>query len=287
MKIKPLFNQGFIAEMYKRELSTRPALVRLVLFAAIFVVITMIFVLGVDEQFSLQILRSHRHELLLWTKKNLFLAGFIFFISYVLVVVLFLPGAIWMTLVGGFLFGTITATALVVTAATVGAMMVFLMARYLLASYFHTKLSRSILKLKAGFESNALNYIVFLRLVPLFPFWLVNIVPAFSNMSFHKYVVGTFLGIIPGSAVYCSIGNGLGEVFDRGDMPNLDAIFELNILIPMIALAFLSLIPIAYRLIKRASVTAKADESLVSKAWNNKPGNLTSVLLKCFSKFLK
>ena len=99
MKIKPLFNQGFIAEMYKRELNTRPALVRVVLFAAIFVAITMGFFLGVDEQFSLQNLREHRQELLLWKKNNLFLAGFIFFISYVLVVVFFLPGAIWMTLV--------------------------------------------------------------------------------------------------------------------------------------------------------------------------------------------
>ena len=246
--------------MSKREINTRPSSGRLIQLAAILVAITVVYVLGVDEQFSLENLRAHHQELLLWTKKNLFLAGFIFFISYVLVVVFFLPGATWMTLGGGFLFGTITAMVLVVTAATTGAMIVFLMARYLLASYFHTKLGASILKLKAGFEASALNYMLFLRLVPLFPFWLVNIVPAFLDMPFRKYVIGTFFGIMPGSAVYCSIGNGLGEVFDRGGMPNLDAIFEPEILGPMIALALLSLMPIGYRSIKGSSSAAKADE---------------------------
>ena len=235
-------------------------MVRLILFAAMFVAITMGFLLGVDEQISLQNLREHHQVLLLWKKNNLFLAGFIFFISYVLVVVFFLPGATWMTLGGGFLFGTITAVVLVVTAATVGAMVVFLMARYLLASYFHSKFGASILKFKIRFESNSLNYILFLRLVPLFPFWLVNIVPAFLDLPFRKYFIGTFFGIIPGSAVYCSIGNGLGEVFDRGGMPNFDAIFEPKILGPLIALAFLSLTPIGYRTIKKSASGAKVDE---------------------------
>ena len=172
----------------------------------------------------------------------------------------FLPGATWMTLGGGFLFGTITAVVLVVTAATAGAMVVFLMARYLLESYFHSKFGASILKFKVGFESSSLNYILFLRLVPLFPFWLVNIVPAFLDLPFRKYVIGTFFGIIPGSAVYCSIGNGLGEVFDRGGMPDFDAIFEPKILGPLIALALLSLTPIGYRTIKKSASGAKVDK---------------------------
>ena len=88
----------------------------------------------------------------------------------------------------------------------------------------------------------------------------MNIVLAFLDMPFRKYVIGTFFGIIPGSAVYRSIGNGLGDVFDRGGMPNLDAIFEPEILGPMIALALLSLMPIGYRSLKSSSAAAKADE---------------------------
>ena len=254
MKNGPLLNWGSVPEMSKREINTRLALGRLVLLAVIIVAITVILVLEVDEQFTLENLRAHHQELLLWAKKNRFLAGFIFFVSYVLVVVFFLPGAIWMTLGGGFLFGTITAMALVVTAATAGAMIVFLMARFFLASYFRTKFGAAILKFEGEFDGNALNYVLFLRLVPLFPFWLVNIVPAFFGVPFRKYVIGTFFGIIPGSAVYCSIGNGLGEVFDGGSMPNLDAIFEAHIFGPLIALAFLSLMPICYRSVKNALI---------------------------------
>ena len=107
-------------------------------------------------------------------------------------------------------------------------------------------------RMEEGFRRNALSYLLVLRLVPLFPFWMVNLVPAFLGVNLRTYLIGTFLGIIPGGFVYASVGNGLGAVFDAGGTPDLGIIFEPEILIPIIGLALLSLLPIAYRMVRKA-----------------------------------
>ncbi len=105
-------------------------------------------------------------------------------------------------------------------------------------------------RLEAGFRENALSYLLVLRLVPLFPFWLVNLVPAFLGVPLTTYALGTFVGIIPGSFVYASVGNGLGAVFDAGGTPDLTIIFEPEILLPIIGLSLLALIPVVYKKFK-------------------------------------
>jgi uncharacterized membrane protein YdjX (TVP38/TMEM64 family) len=89
------------------------------------------------------------------------------------------------------------------------------------------------------------------RLVPLFPFWLVNLVPALLGVPARNFVIGTFFGIIPGTAVFCSIGNGLGAVIDRGEMPDLNTVFQPEIIGPLLALAVLSLIPVVYKKMRK------------------------------------
>jgi uncharacterized membrane protein YdjX (TVP38/TMEM64 family) len=101
--------------------------------------------------------------------------------------------------------------------------------------------------MEAGFRENALSYLLVLRLVPLFPFWLVNLVPAFLGVNLRTYVIGTFFGIIPGTFVFASIGNGLGSVLDQGKTPDLGIIFRVDILAPLIGLAVLALIPVGYK----------------------------------------
>jgi uncharacterized membrane protein YdjX (TVP38/TMEM64 family) len=107
--------------------------------------------------------------------------------------------------------------------------------------------------MEAGFRENAFNYLLVLRLIPLFPFWLVNLVPAFLGVPLRTYVVATLLGIIPGSLVYASVGNGLGVVFDQGDTPDLGIIFKPAILGPILGLAALALLPVVYRRYKARS----------------------------------
>ena len=92
--------------------------------------------------------------------------------------------------------------------------------------------------------------------MPLFPYFLVNIAPAFANVRLSTYVVATFIGIVPGTFVYTSVGNGLGAVFDSGGEPNLGLILEPEILLPILGLSVLALVPVIYRRFRRGPPTA-------------------------------
>jgi uncharacterized membrane protein YdjX (TVP38/TMEM64 family) len=196
-------------------------------------------------------LHEHREALLAWRQDHYGLAALTFVAVYVLVVAFSLPGAVWMTIGGGFLFGAASAAVYVVAAATLGASAIFLVARYALGDVLRGKAGPAMRRMEDGFRENALSYLLVLRLVPLFPFWLVNLVPAFLGVPLRTFVIGTFVGIIPGSVVYCLVGNGLGAVFDSGDTPNLGIIFEPEILAPIIGLAVLSVVPVVYKRLKR------------------------------------
>jgi uncharacterized membrane protein YdjX (TVP38/TMEM64 family) len=141
-----------------------------------------------------------------------------------------------------------------VIGATAGATVVFLIAKTALGDTLRAKAGPRIRRMEEGFREDALNYLLFLRLIPLFPFWLVNIVPAFLGVRLGVYLVGTFLGIIPGGIVYASVGNGLGAVFDAGGTPDLGIIFRPEILLPIMGLALLALLPVGYRKYKARQV---------------------------------
>lgn len=210
------------------------------------------FAFGWNEYLSFETLREHRQALLAWRQDHYAVAALTFVAVYVLVVAFSLPGAVWMTIGGGFVFGTASATIYVVVAATLGASAIFLAARYALGDVLRAKAGPAMRRMEAGFRENALSYLLVLRLVPLFPFWLVNLVPAFLGVPLRTFVIGTFVGIIPGSVVYCLVGNGLGAVFDAGEKPDLGIIFEPEILAPIVGLAVLSVVPVVYKRLKRA-----------------------------------
>jgi len=205
------------------------------------------FVFDLDRFLSFQSLSDNRQFLLDWYNNNQWLAFAIYFMLYAICISFSLPGGVWLTLAGGFIFGTIVATLITVAAATVGATIIFLIARYALADFFHAKAGRMGHCMEEGFQECALSYLLFLRLVPVFPFWLVNLVPALLGVPLRTYVIGTFFGIIPGTAVFASVGNGLGSVFDSGGMPDMNIIFEPQILFPILALAVLSLVPVIHK----------------------------------------
>ena len=205
---------------------------------------------SLDADLSFAALSEDRQALLSWYEDNTLRLVGGFLALYVLVVAFSVPGAVWMTIGGGFLFGLALGTALVVAAATVGAVAVFLVARYAFGDYLRSKAGSAMRKMETGFRENALSYLLVLRLVPLFPFWLVNLVPAFLGVPLRTFVIGTFFGIIPGSFVFVSVGNGLGAVFDAGGTPDLGTIFEPEFLAPIVGLAVLALIPVAYKRFK-------------------------------------
>jgi len=209
------------------------------------------FFFGFHKYLSFSAIAENRVALVEWAGENRILAILAYMAGYALVVALSLPGAVWMSLGGAFIFGIWVNSAVVVIAATIGATTIFFAARSAFADMARAKAGTTIAKLEDGFNKNAFNYLLFLRLVPAFPFWLVNIVPALLGVRLRTFVVATFIGIIPGTVVFSSVGAGLGHVFERGETPDLGIIFEPQILLPFIALALLSLLPVFVKRMKK------------------------------------
>ncbi len=208
------------------------------------------FALHLDRYLSLTMLAENRMDLLAWVQRSGALAPVAFVAIYAVAVAISVPGATVLTLAGGFLFGTVLGSIYSVVGATLGAIAVFLAARTALGDVFRARAGPTLRKMEAGFRENAASYLLLLRLVPLFPFWLVNLVPALLGVPFGIYAWTTLVGILPGSAVYTSIGNGLGALVDAGKMPNLNIILSPEILLPLVGLGLLSLLPVAYKKLK-------------------------------------
>ena len=151
------------------------------------------------------------------------------------------------TLTGGFLFATFPGALFNVTGATIGATAIFLAARMGFGEKLGKKLESSdgaIKKIKDGIDENQWSMLFLIRLVPAVPFFLANLIPSFLEVPLYRFVISTFFGIIPGTVVYTSVGVGLGEVFARGESPNLGIIFEPQIIFPIIGLCVLAALPI-------------------------------------------
>jgi uncharacterized membrane protein YdjX (TVP38/TMEM64 family) len=172
-----------------------------------------------------------------------FAADLVYIASYGILVALSVPGGAVLTIAGGFLFGTWIGTLCAIIGATSGATAIFLAARAGLGGLAQ-RAGPLVVKLDAGFRADAFNYLLVLRLVPIFPFWLVNLVPALVGVRLRTYVMATLLGIIPGTFVFASLGNGLGDIVEE---PGLGVLLRLNVLGPIIGLAVLALIPVAYK----------------------------------------
>lgn len=205
------------------------------------------FAAGLHRILSFETLAAERKTLLAFVADNLASALALYVIAYTLIVALSAPGGAVMTLAGGFLFGPVIGGSATVIAATLGATLLFLAARTAFGEALRARAGPGLRAFEAGFRRDAFNYLLVLRLVPLFPFFLVNLAPAFLGVPLRTYVLATGIGILPGTFVFASIGNGLGAVFDRGGKPDLSLILAPEILLPLIGLAVLALIPVAYR----------------------------------------
>ncbi len=202
---------------------------------------------------SFEALRDNREMLIAYRDAHYALAVVVFMAIYVVIAGFSLPGATIATLTGGFLFGTFPGVLFNVGAATIGATVVFLAARWGLGDRLAAKMDASEGKVKAikdGIDENQWSMLFIIRLVPLVPFFVANLIPALVGVSLWRYVVSTFLGIIPGGLVYTSVGAGLSEVFARGETPDLGIIFEPHVLLPILGLAALAFLPVVLKLIR-------------------------------------
>ena len=202
---------------------------------------------GLDADLAFEALSEHRHWLQDQIARYGLLANLAYILLYALVIAFSIPGGAVLTICGGFLFGTWATTCCVVVGATLGALALFLAARSALFDVLHAKAGPALLKMERGFKEDAFNYLLVLRLIPLFPFWLVNLVPALLGVPVRTYVLATAIGIIPGTFVFASIGNGLGALLEAGERPDLSVIFDAEVLVPILGLALLALLPVVYK----------------------------------------
>ena len=171
------------------------------------------------------------------------LAAIVYITVYAILVALSVPGGAVLTIAGGFLFGPWLGTLCAVVGATLGATGIFLAARAGLGGLSH-RAGPFIAKLEAGFRADAFNYLLVLRLVFIVPFWLVNLVPALVGVKLWTYVIATFIGIIPATFVFASLGSGLSNVVEE---PGLAVLLRPSVLGPIFGLALLALIPVGYK----------------------------------------
>ena len=216
-------------------------------------VIAVIGAFTLKDYLNFQTLANNREALLAFRDANYALTGLVFVAIYAAIAGFSLPGATVMTLTGGFLFATFPGALFNVTGATIGAIAIFMAARWGLGDRLAARMDTGdglIKKIKAGIDENQWSMLFLIRLVPAVPFFMANLVPALVGVPLSRYAISTFIGIIPGAVVFTSVGAGLGEVFDRGETPNLGIIFEPAILLPILGLCALAALPIVLKAVR-------------------------------------
>jgi uncharacterized membrane protein YdjX (TVP38/TMEM64 family) len=224
---------------------------RLLPAALLLATLALALALGADDYLSFEALRDNRALLLDHVARLGILAGLVYIAIYTVVVALSLPGATFLTLSGGFLFGAVEGAFYSVIGATFGATIIFLIARTAVGDALTKRAGPALQRMEQGFRDNALSYLLVLRLIPLFPFWLVNLVPAMLGVPLRIYVLGTFFGIMPGSFVYSLAGAGLGSVFESGEAFTLAGILTPTMIAALVGLAALSMLPVLYKRLRR------------------------------------
>ncbi len=199
---------------------------------------------GVNEFLSLDTLHVHRASLVAWVDSHELLAMAAYVLLYVGVVAFSLPGGVYLTLAGGFLFGAVVGATLAVISATAGATIVFLFAKNLFGDRIVDRLAAQHPELVRGVRENAWSYLLVLRFIPLFPFFLVNLVAPLAGVGLSTYAFTTLVGILPGTAIYALAGAGLGSVLDRGGAISINSVLTPEVLASLVGLAVLSLVAI-------------------------------------------
>ncbi|SMC49586.1 TVP38/TMEM64 family protein [Primorskyibacter flagellatus] len=205
------------------------------------------------DYLTFETLRANREALLAYRDAHFVLLALGFVATYITIVAFSLPGAAVASVTGGFLFGLWTGTGFNVVAATIGAGAIFLAARWGLGQALSAKIDASegkLSKLREGLRENEISVLFLLRLVPAVPFFVANLLPAIVGVKFRNFLWTTALGIIPGAIVFTSIGVGVGEVFDRGDTPDLSLLWEPQVIGPILGLAALAALPIVIKSIR-------------------------------------
>lgn len=223
-------------------------LLRFLPLVLIVAVVAIVFGTGANRYLSLDMLQEKRMELLAFVGEHPVWGVVAYILCYVVLVAFSIPGALIMSMSGGFLFGAALGSTAAVTGMTIGATIMYLAARSALGEFFksRTRIGALVQRVEKGVRGNAFVYLLVLRLLPAVPFWMCNIVSGFVSIPLRTYVAATILGVIPSTVVYASIGSGLGAIFDRGEKPSLRLVLDPDILYPLLGMVALSTAPAFY-----------------------------------------
>ena len=208
---------------------------------------------GATDRISLGELKERREELVAFVDAHWLASIAVFVVLYTTVVALSLPLALVLTLSSGFLFGPVIGALLSVSSATLGSTVAFLACRTAFGDTLAKRAGPTVNKLADGFRKDAFSYLFTLRILPIAPLLLINIAAGLARVKVGTFMLASLIGMAPGSFVYAFLGSGLGEVFERGDEPNLGIITEPQILLPLIGLAILAMLPAIARLFRKSS----------------------------------
>ncbi len=209
--------------------------------------IVLFFAFGLENYLSLDTLRANRAALDQAVADHKLRALAIYVLVYVMIVALSVPGATALTLAGGYLFGPWLGGGATILGATFGACLLFLAARSALADWFRGRAGPWLERMGHGFQDNAFSYMLFLRLVPAFPFFIVNLVPAFLGVELGVFFFATLIGIAPACFILASFGAGLAKLLDQNTPISIGAVLSPEIIAGLVGLALLSLLPVAYK----------------------------------------
>ncbi|HKP23762.1 MAG TPA: TVP38/TMEM64 family protein [Dongiaceae bacterium] len=213
--------------------------------------LVLVFVFGLDEFASFQHLREHHQKLAEFVASHYAQAVLVFILLYVLFVALSLPGAIWLTVAAGFLFGAVMGSIFSILAATVGATVLFLATKTSLGDYLHAHAGPWLAKVERGFADNQWSYLLMMRLFPAIPFFIANLVPAFLGVPLSVFVITTFIGIIPATVIFATVGAGLGSVLQTSADLSLHSLMTPQVKAALVGLAVLAAMPIAVKFLRR------------------------------------
>lgn len=220
---------------------------RLIAPGVLVVLLAAFWLLGLNDRLTWSDLAEYQTTLRAWVAAHRFIAPCLFVLVYTASVALSLPQASLLTFTGGLLFGTATGGALAVTGATIGAVLLFLIARSAAAEPLARRGGAALGKLHEELRRNGFAYLLAIRLIPVVPFWLVNLAAALCGMGLRQFTIATFFGIMPATFIIASIGAGVGGVLAHGEKPDFGVLVSWPVLGPLLALAVLSLTPVVWR----------------------------------------
>lgn len=206
------------------------------------------------DYLGFEALAKNREMLVAFRDQHYLLSVLGFMLAYIAIVGLSLPGATVATLAGGFLFGIFPGALFNITAATIGATLIFLAAKMGFGEAFSARIANrggAVTRLQSALQNNEWSALLIMRLAPVVPFFLANLIPAFVGVRTSRFIITTFFGIMPGGLILTSIGAGLDTVFETGEMPDLSLLFAPHILLPILGLVALSALPIVIKVLRK------------------------------------